>query len=176
MMAAALAMGGLVMAEVESGLGVGTPVPPFNTKDTCGENAGKSLCYRWLFGTRPVVAIFARTTSDDLTSLVKKVDALIEANKAKQLRSYLVLLADDADEAEETLIALGKKNNINHVKLTVFDGIAGPPKYQISKDADLTVLHWKGRVVAKNNAYTKAEFNSDAIKEVIESAKGSILK
>ena len=52
----------------------------------------------------------------------------------------------------------------------------GPPKYQISKDADLTVLHWKGRVVAKNNAYTKAEFNSDAIKEVIESAKGSILK
>ena len=46
MMAAALAMGGLVMAEVESGVGVGTPVPPFNTTDTCGETAGKALCYR----------------------------------------------------------------------------------------------------------------------------------
>ena len=111
-----------------------------------------------------------------MTSLVKKVDALIEANKAKQLRSYLVLLADDADEAEETLKELGKKNNISNVKLTVFDGIAGPPKYKISKDADLTVLHWKGRVVAKNNAYTKAEFNGDAIKEVIDSAKNTILK
>ncbi|NQV25972.1 MAG: hypothetical protein HQ518_16555 [Rhodopirellula sp.] len=52
--------------------------------------------------------------------------------------------------------------------LTMFDGITGPEKYKISKDAETTVLLWKGRSVKANHAFAKDKFNKDSTAAVLK--------
>ena len=89
-----------------------------------------------------MVAIFTRTINDELASLVKQIDAKAGSFKRgkKPLRAFVILLTDDPDAAEGKLKALAKKHNIKNVPLTVFDGVAGPPSYKISQDAEVTAL------------------------------------
>lgn len=50
----------------------------------------------------------------------------------------------------------------------MFDGIAGPAKYNISKDAETTVLLWKGLTVQTNHAYAKGKFDKDSSAAVLK--------
>ena len=96
--------------------------------------------------------------SDDLAGLVRKLDEQIEKNKDKQLQAFVVLLTNDPDADETKLEEVAAKHGIKAVPLTMFDGIAGPAKYNISKDAETTVLLWKGLTVQTNHAYAKGKF------------------
>ncbi|MCH7990340.1 MAG: hypothetical protein IID46_14460, partial [Planctomycetes bacterium] len=49
--------------------------------------------------------------------------------------------------------------------LTIFDGIAGPPKYKIAEGADVTVLMWRGQTVKVNHALAK--LNKKTIKKIL---------
>ena len=116
-----------------------------------------------------MVAIFTRSITDDLTSLVKQIDEQVAKNEDKKLASFVVLLSNDADADEAKLTALAEKAGIKHVPLTIFDGIAGPENYKIAEDAEVTVLHWKGLKAVVNHAYTKGKLDKAAVKEVVES-------
>src|SRR5687767_14571248 len=97
-LAVAVAMSVTVIAgEVKSGLESGASPDAFNVKDVTGPFAGTSLCYRCRLGARPVAAVFARTLSDDLASLVKEVDSIVAKNKDKQAGAFVVLLTNDPD-------------------------------------------------------------------------------
>ena len=50
-----------------------------------------------------------------------------------------------------------------------YDGVAGPPNYNISEDAEVTVLHWKEQKTVVNHAYAKGKLDKAAVKEVVES-------
>jgi hypothetical protein len=50
----------------------------------------------------------------------------------------------------------------------MFDGVAGPAKYKISKDAETTVLLWKGLTVQTNHAFAKGKFNKDSTVAVLK--------
>ena len=50
----------------------------------------------------------------------------------------------------------------------MFDGITGPEKYKISKDAETTVLLWKGRSITSNHAFAKGKFNKDSTAAVMK--------
>ena len=110
-----------------------------------------------------MVAIFARKITDDLTSLVKKVDRLVAKNKDKKMKAFVVLLSDDADAEEAKLKELAKKHGIKTTPLTIFEGIAGPPSYKIAKDADVTVLMWERRKIKVNYAFRKDGLNKKSV-------------
>lgn len=112
--------------------------------------------------------IFTRAISDDLAGLVRKLDEAVEKNKEKQLRSFVVLLTNDPDDDETKLTELAKKHEIEAVPLTMFDGVTGPAKYRISKDAETTVLLWRGRTVKSNHAFAKGKFNKDSTVAVLK--------
>ena len=78
-------------------------------------------------------AIFAREITDDLASLVKRIDKQVAKNKDQKMASFLVLLTDDPDAVESKLKDLAIKHKIKNIPLTIFDGIAGPPKYKIAE-------------------------------------------
>ena len=82
------------------------------------------------------------------------------------MAGFVVYLTDDRDAAEKELKAFAKKHNIKNVPLTVFDGTAGPPSYKIAKDADVTVMMWKGTKVEVNHAFGKGKLNKKAAKAV----------
>ena len=116
-----------------------------------------------------MVAIFARSITDNLASLVKQIDEQVAKNEDKKMASFVILLSNDADGDEAKLKALAEKAGIKHVPLTIFDGVAGPPNYKIAEDADVTVLHWKERKTIVNHAFAKGQLDKDGVKKVVDS-------
>lgn len=112
-----------------------------------------------------MVAIFAREITDNLASLVKQIDKKIAENTDQKLASFVVLLTDDPDELEPKLKALAIKHKIKNVPLTIFDGIAGPPKYKIAEGAGVTVLMWRKHTVKVN--YALAKLNKKSVKKIV---------
>ena len=121
-----------------------------------------------------MVAIFTRSITDDLTSLVKQIDELVAKNTDKKMASFVILLSNDADADEAKLKTLAEKAGIKvgkeaNVPLTIFDGIAGPDKYEIAEDAEVTVLLWKGQKAVVNHAFAKGKLNKAGVKKIVES-------
>jgi len=109
--------------------------------------------------------IFAREISDPLTSLVKKIDAATAANSKARMGSFVVFLSD----TEGLKGQLKKLATDEHIKKTVLsiDNPAGPPGYEVSKDADITVVLYTKRTVKSNYAFRKGELNAKAIAQIV---------
>lgn len=153
-------------SEVKSGLPIGTPTTAFNVKDVTGPSAGKSLCYRCQYGAKPVACIFTREITEEVASLIKEIDTQVGANKDKKMCAFVVLLTDDADAGAKKLAKLAEEKGIKNVPLTIFDGQAGPEKYNIAKDAAVTVMMWNKSRVAVNEAYAAAKLPEGEVKKL----------
>src|SRR5437660_6647575 len=97
--------------------------------------------------------IFAREISDPLTSLVKKIDAATVKNNEKSMGSFVVFCSDD-EALEKNLKKLAEKEKLEKIALTI-DNPAGPDKYKIAKDADITVVLYVGQY---NKGAVKANY------------------
>jgi hypothetical protein len=112
-----------------------------------------------------VVCVFARETSEPLTSLVKSIDAEIANNN--NLKSFLVVLTDDGDKTAGTLKKMAADCRLKHVPLTLVESPSGPPSYKIAEDADVTVMMWKGTEVKVNHAYKKGGLTEADVKSLV---------
>ncbi len=112
-----------------------------------------------------------REITDELTSLVKKLDKAVESNKGDKMAAFVVVLSDDPDEAEAKLKKIAEKEKIKNVPLTVFEGASGPKNYKISKDADVTVMMWVKHKVKVNHAFAKGSLKEKQIEQVVADVK-----
>ena len=112
-----------------------------------------------------MVCVFARKTSEPLTSLVKKIDEKIGENS--KLKAFVVVLTERTDKtAAGELKKLAEDAGIKRVPLTLHQDPVGPAEYEIAKDADITVLMWKGTKVKVNHAY-KGELTDEEIRAIV---------
>jgi hypothetical protein len=111
-----------------------------------------------------VVCVFARTTSEPLASLAKKIDDKIGENG--KLKSFVVILTNKGEKTAEELKKLASDSGIKHVPLTMLQDPAGPPDYEIAKNADYTVLMWKGTKVKVNHAY-KGDLTENDVNTIV---------
>ena len=109
--------------------------------------------------------IFAREISDPLTSLVKKIDAATATNSKARMNSFVVFLSD-SEGLKDDLKDLAKKESLKQTVLSI-DNPAGPKGYNVSKDADVTVVLYSKRTVKSNYAFRKGELNEAAIERII---------
>ena len=105
--------------------------------------------------------IFAREVSDPLTSLVKQMDEAAVKNKSCHMGSFVVFCSDD-EGLKDKLKDLAEKEHLKKVILTI-DNPAGPTKYDVAKDADITVVLYEKRKVKANYAFKKGELKDKAI-------------
>ena len=122
-----------------------------------------------------MVNIFTRKITDELASLVKKIDDTVGKNGKKKMAAFVVLLSDNPEEDEKKLKALAKKYQIKNIPLTLYRDNKGPENYTLSKDAELTVMMWVGQNVKVNHAYKSAKINKKEIAKVVASTS-KILK
>jgi hypothetical protein len=109
--------------------------------------------------------IFAREINDNLTSLVKKIDAETVKNSKKNMGSFIVFCTDDENlpaKAKEW----AKTNGFKECILTV-DNPSGPEAYQVAKDAEVTVVLYRNQKVSSNHAFKKGELNDKAIDNIV---------
>ena len=171
-MFALVATAGFVLAgEVKSGPAIGESTAAFNVKDITGPSAGKSLCYRCQYGAKPVACVFTREITPEVSALIENIDKQVGENKEKKMQAFVVLLTDDADAGAKQLTKLAADKNIKNVPLTIYDGVAGPDKYKISKDAAVTVLMWNKSKVQVNQAYATPKLSEEQVKSVAAETK-----
>jgi hypothetical protein len=162
---------------VKSGPQTGEMIPgPFHVINVNGEHAGNPHCLVCEYGLDPVVAIFTRERSATLKSLLQKVDAALERQRGARLHGFAVILSDDfaKEESRKKLIkdVTEWATEFKRVVVSV-DGPSGPEKYNLNKDADLTVLLYCKHKVLANFAFAKDEFKDTDI-EMILAAVGKM--
>ena len=113
--------------------------------------------------------IFAREISDSLASLVKKIDAATVENSACSMGSFVVFL-DDEGRLEQKLKDLAEKERLKKIALAI-DNTSGPQGYGIAKEADITVVLYRGAyakgAVKANYAFKKGEMKDEDIDKIV---------
>ena len=166
--AAAVLAAPSLAAELKSGPQPGEKVPgPFAPLNINGKAAGEKHCLFCENGQNPVVMIFARTPEDPaVAKLIQKVDATTQAHSGCSMGSFVVFLTDE-EKAEAKLKELAEKGGLKKTVLSI-DTPSGPTKYNVSKDADVTVVLYTAREVKANHAFKKGELNESAIDTVMK--------
>jgi hypothetical protein len=164
----ALGISTLVAAEqVKSGPQVDQKLKdPFEPLNINGEKAGAKNCLFCSNGDNPVVMIFARELTPEVTKLIKEVNEATEKNKDAKMGSFIVFL-NDSEALEAKLKTLCKEEKINTCILAI-DNPAGPKGYDVAKDAEVTVVLYKERVVKANHAFRKGELKDKEIETVLK--------
>jgi len=163
-----VALGGAVTAdELKSGPAAGQKVPgPFHPLNVNGEDAGKKACLYCKNGDSPVVAVFARNADDpNLQKLVKALDAVTVANAKAEMGSFVVYLSTD-DKLEAKLKDQAKAAGLKETILAI-EAPEALSKYNIAKDADVTVLLYKDRTVVSNFAFEKGKFSAKDVEAIL---------
>ena len=115
--------------------------------------------------------MFAKTPDDALASLVGEIDKVAANNSDAKLSGVVNFTGEASDEYVEKIEKLADKLDLKHVAFTITsDG----KRFKISEDAEVTVMHYKGKKVAYNYA-TKDKLNDAAIKEIVK-ATSTILE
>ena len=109
--------------------------------------------------------VFTETPNDDLASLAKQLDKLVVDNEEKKLAVVMNFTGEPTDEYTESIAKFAEKHNLKNVTLTV---TGDAQKFKISDEADVTVMHCKGKKVAFNSAVKPGGLKKDAIKKIVE--------
>lgn len=110
--------------------------------------------------------IFAREISDNLTSLVKKIDDATVKNAKAKMNSFVVVCNGD-EKMEDKLKELAKKEGLKKCVLSLVDNNSGPAGYDIHPDADVTVVLYTKRSVKAQYAFKKGEFKDKDVETII---------
>lgn len=111
-----------------------------------------------------MVCVFARRPSEPLASLVKQIDSKIGENN--RLKSFVVILSQDAEKTSKQLKELAAEAGIRNVPLTVHGDPAEAPDYELSKEADVTVVMWSGGTVKAARGF-KGELTEADIRAIM---------
>ena len=155
-----------IAAELKSGPQTGEKLPgPFHPLNINGEDAGKKACLYCKNGENPVAMVFARTADCPGTAkLIAKLEEVTAANAKSEMGSFVVFLTDD-DKAGDKLKTMAEKAKLKHVVLAV-DTPAGPNKYNVAKDADITVVLYNERKVAANHTFAQGKITDKDIEMI----------
>jgi hypothetical protein len=119
-----------------------------------------------------VVIVFTRDLPKT-ASLLQKLDEAVDRYRKAGLKSFAVVLSEDfakEDRQKDVIASLQKTAaELKNVVLAVM-GPAGPDKYNLNKDAEVTVLVYKKLQVVANFAYAKGAFNDTAADEILAAA------
>lgn len=157
--------------DLKSGPQSGEKLPgPFTPLNVNGKSAGEKHCLVCENGDNPVVMIFARSPECPMTqALIKKVEAAVAKNEKCEMGSFVVFCTSDS-QAEGQAKAFAEKAKLKKVVLST-DSPAGPAKYKVAKDADVTVVLYTNKTVKANHSFKKDELKEEGIEKVIKDIK-----
>jgi hypothetical protein len=143
---------------------------PYSSLVSVGSQRGQPHCFICEAADRPIIIVFARSLSDPLGKLVRKMDKLMIDHKAVELKTWVTFLAEDQTALDPQVVQWGQKHAAGKVPLTVFEDLVGPPTYLIHREADVTVLLSVKQKVVANFAFRKGDLNEAAIEQIMKAA------
>jgi hypothetical protein len=144
----------------------------FNVKAITGERKGDELCYVCKFGgeKKPgVVLMFTQKADENVANIIKAIDEVQKSDS--KLGTVVVGIGGVAAADFEKLQTEHKLTT----PLTVAVDPEGPKKYNLNKDAGVTVLVYKqGGIVSKNFAFKDTKEAAQAAKDIAAAAKAVV--
>ena len=127
------------------------------------------------YGPKPGLLVFARDFDEQVAWLTKSLDDALARNKAvkakaKEGHALVVLLSDD-DALESKLKEFGDKHNIKQVTVGI-DQSAGPPKWKLSREANVTIILYERFKVTRNYALKRGELKGETIDTIVADVSG----
>jgi hypothetical protein len=161
-------------AGLKSGPQVGESIPgPFHFYNVNGAYTGNPHCLVCEYGLRPVAVVFARSVPESgkpLDNLLKKLDETVGKNQASEFRGFATFLSPDftGDDTRKTLVQ-SLENVAKDLKNLILSvgGPDGPEKYNINKDAEVTVLLYRNHKVAANFAFEKDKLTDKDVAAIV---------
>jgi len=151
---------------VKSGLQPGEKITTiFEPVNVTGEHAGEPYCLICENGLAPVAMLFAREVSEPLLTLIAKLDEATEQNRSREMGSFVVFLSEK-DGLREQLAAAATKRGLKRTVLSTY-AAGGPEGFNISADADLTVVLYREHEVKANHAFRRGELTDAACKKIL---------
>jgi hypothetical protein len=151
---------------VQSGPKVKESVPgPFDPLNINGPSAGEKECQFCKNGANPVVMIFARSLADPVPALIKKLDRATADHADARMGSCVIFLSGDKDLPGK-LKEFADRENVQRTVLAVY-APAGPHRYKISEDAEVTILLYTDETVQANYAFGRGRMKDGDIDKVI---------
>lgn len=149
--------------ELKSGLEAGKDIAPFYVTKTVGAEddgvpSGKNLCYRCLYGSRPQVMVFTRSTDAKVVALVQKLDEQMATYEDAQLRAFVNMLGDSKQAAADSvkkLASISKAKRVPFVVPNEFEN--GPEEYGINPKAAITIIVANDEKVVASHAVASAK-------------------
>jgi hypothetical protein len=162
--------------EAKSGLQVGDHVPAFMVTKSGGIDDGvdvnETLCYRCRLGNKPVVMVFARSTGDNLANLVRQIDKTVAKNTDNKMASFVNILGKNADAVAASAKQFAKEHKFKNVAICVpTDQPNGPDGFNISPDADVTVMTYVDGQVKDNKVFGKGGADRKGVQAVVAGTK-----
>jgi hypothetical protein len=152
--------------ELKSGPRAGEKVPgPFHPINVTREHKREKFCLFCCNGQNPVATVFARENSPELVKLIKQIDACTVKNNAKEMGSFVVFRSDK-EGLDKELAAVAGKEGIKKTVLAI-DNPAGAKAYEVSKDADVTVVLYVDRKLKANHTHKKGQLTDKDIDTII---------
>lgn len=141
---------------VNSGLQPGEKITTiFEPLNVTGEHAGEPYCLICENGLAPVAMLFAREINEPLLKLLGKLDEATEKHRDQEMGSFVVFLSND-DGLPKRLSEAAKQRGLKRVVLSTFEP-AGPERFKVAADADVTVVLYREHEVKANFAFRKGE-------------------
>ena len=165
--ALAFVYNGVAGESVKSGPQVGEVArpKPFFPLNINGPTPGQKECLVCRNGNNPVAMIFAREPNENLVKLIKQLDAETVKNADKKMGSFAVF-CNDSESLQAKLTDLAKSQDLKKFTLAI-DNPTGPAPYNISKDADVTVVLYNKSKVIANYTFKKGEFKAADVEKIV---------
>jgi len=150
---------------LKSGPQPGQDVPgAFEPLNVTGEHAGEHYCLVCDAGLQPEVMVFARTLSEPLMKLLKRVDDATQTHSKAGLGCFCVFLSE-AEGLDQQLRDAAKKHDLKQTVLAI-DAPEGPEGYGLAKEADVTVVLYVQHAVKANHALRTGQLD-DRITDLV---------
>jgi hypothetical protein len=155
-------------AKLTSGPQVGEDLPgPFHPLNVTGKAAGKKNCLFCSNGDNPVAMVFAREATPEVAKLLKKLDTCTGKHSDCKMGSFAVFCSD-SESLKDNLEKMAKDSELKKLVLSI-DNPAGPEGYNVSKDAEVTVILYSKRNAKANFAFKKGELKDKDIDTIVSS-------
>jgi hypothetical protein len=151
---------------LKSGLDRGEVATTFKPLVVYGPQAGQHFCLVCKHGNFPTAMIFARDVGDELGALVRRLDALSQERYGDCLFGGYVLFCNDAPGLHDRIRGFGRQQGLRKIDLAV-DMPAGPERYHINPDADVTVILTRLQRAQFTYAFRKGELTPAASDQIM---------
>ncbi len=168
-----------VSEEVFSGPQVGEKLPSFRVRGVLGDIAGKEVDFVKTAGGKPIVLVFVHDVNRPSIGLTRILTGYTVGRAKDGLMTGVVLLDDDATEAENTLKRMSHALTQGAPTGVSLDGREGPGSYGLNRNVTLTILIAKEGKVTANFALVQPSLQADLpkiLKAIVAVAGGTAPK